>query len=130
MDAQTSHVLSRHVDVLDDNVFITARLIEAEKQEVVSRIVRATNSQSRVDTTQFVSLRPIVRRIEEYLESIDPTSDKAKVYLERREKQYTGMGIAEIRILDIRTLARAYASMFLDHPHLSDRTGGQSEGGT
>ncbi len=118
---QTSHILSRHVDVLGDNVFITARLIEAEKQEVVSQIVRATNSQSKVDTTQFVSLRPIVRRIEEYLESIDPTSDKAKVYLARREKQYTGMGIAETRILDTRTLARAYASMFLDHPHLAAR---------
>ncbi len=119
---QTSHILARNYDLLDDSVMVTVKVIEAADEAVIAEVVEATNSQTEVKGEQFLSLRPAVRRIEQYFDSYDPLQEpERKLYFERREKQFSGQGIPDIRIFDIRTLARAYTSIFLERPHLAGR---------
>ena len=85
-------------------------------------MVEATNSQTEVKSAQFFSRLPVVKRIEQYFDSFDAVQDRErKLYFERREKQFAGQGIPDIRVFDIRTIARAYASVFLENPHLAAR---------
>jgi hypothetical protein len=119
---QTSHVLARNYDLLGDSVMVTLKAIEVTDEDVVAEVVQATNSQTEVKSAQFLSRRPVVKRIEQYFESFDAVQDRErKLYFERREKQFAGQGIPDIRVFDIRTIARAYASVFLEHPHLAAR---------
>ncbi len=119
---QTSHILARNYDLLDESVMVTLKAIEATEVDVVAEVVEATNSQTEVKGAQFLSSRPIVKRIEQYFSSFDAVQDRErKLYFERREKQFAGQGIPDIRVFDIRTVARAFASVFLEHPHLAAR---------
>lgn len=120
---QTSHVLFRNRHLLTDNVYVSVKLVEAEDPEIVSQVVQATNSQSDVEETQFLSLSPFVRKIEAYFNSFDTEAEKDKrLYFERRTRQYAGTEIGgRNRVFDIQRLARAFAAMFLDVPHLAAR---------
>lgn len=70
---QTSHVLYQNYDNLTDDSTITIKVIEATDGDIIADIVRATNSQTEVAKTQFLSFTALVRRLERYFES---TEDK------------------------------------------------------
>jgi len=114
---QTSNVLFSLKDDLTDDIMITIKIIETIKEGIFSDVVKATNNQTKVDNVQFVSLRPVIRRAESYFDSI--AEGDAKIYLERRLKQFAGQGIPNIRIFDLNTASRCVAAMFCDRPDLS-----------
>lgn len=120
---QTSHVLFRNRHLLTDSVYVSVKVVEAEEPDVVSQVVQATNSQSDVEETQFLSLSPFVRKIEAYFNTFDTEEERDKrLYFERRTRQYAGTEIGgRNRVFDIQRLARAFAAMFLDVPHLAAR---------
>lgn len=119
---QTSHVLFRNRNLLSDNIFLPLKVIEAEDPDIVAQVVEATNSQSDVDEAQFLSLSPFVRKLEAYFNAFDSEAERdRRLYFERRTKQYAGEEIGRTRIFDIQRLARAFAAMFLDVPHLAAR---------
>ena len=89
---------------------------------MISDIVRATNSQSKVEDIQFLSLKPIIRKVEEFFEALAEDSDEEiKLYFERRDRQFVGQSIPDKRIFDIKECSRAVASMFLERPDLAAR---------
>lgn len=115
---QSSHVLFRNKEELSDNTMITAKVIEVENPEIVNKIVEATNNQSYVSNEKFLSLKAKSKSVESYFNSWnEECEDESKVYFERRDNQYAGLGIGDTKIFDIRTVARAFASMFLEIPH-------------
>ena len=117
---QTSHVLFRNRDLVDDSTMLTVKVIEVSDEDIINQIVEATNNQSYVADEKFLSLRSKAKNIEIYLNSCnDETNEESKIYFERREKQYAGMGISESKIFDIRTVARAFSAMFLEIPHIA-----------
>jgi hypothetical protein len=119
---QTSHVLFRNRDKISDRVYLSLKVVEADDPEIVAQVVEATNSQSDVEETQFLSIRPFVRKIENYFDAFDNDSDRERrIYFERRTRQYAGHDIGRARVFDIQRLARAFAAMFLDVPHLAAR---------
>lgn len=73
---QTSNVLFENRATLGD-LMVNVKIVETQDEDVFAELVRATNSQSKVDDAQFLSLKPVVRRVEQYFESID-TSDIEK----------------------------------------------------
>ena len=84
-----------------------------------SDLVRATNSQTKVEETQFLSLRPIVKRIEAYFNTYE--GQDGRLYFERRDRQYVGRDIPVIRTFSVNIAAKCVASMFLRRPDLAYR---------
>jgi hypothetical protein len=119
---QTCHVLFENGDELSDDVLLTVKIIEVTNIDVISEIVAATNTQTKVEDTQFLSLRPIAKRIEAYFNAINAeSSEEDHLYFERREKQYANKTIPEARIFDLKLIARCVGSMFLEKPDLASR---------
>jgi hypothetical protein len=117
---QTSHVLYRNRDKVSADVWLPIKVIEAQDPAVVSQVVQATNRQTDVDEVQFLSIRPYVQKLEAYFNSFDAESEsEPRIFIERRTRQYAGDDIGRSRIFDIQKLARAYAAMFLDLPHMA-----------
>ncbi|ABW30197.1 AIPR family protein [Acaryochloris marina] len=115
---QSSHVLYRNKNYLGENTMITAKVIEVDNPEIVNKIVEATNNQSYVSNEKFLSLKAKSKSVESYFNSWNDESESDSViYFERRENQYAGKTINDTKIFDIRTVARAFASMFLEIPH-------------
>lgn len=119
---QTSNVLFENKDILSDDTMLTIKVVEATDTDVINDIVRATNNQTKVEDIQFLSLKPLIRKVEEYFEAlVEDSEEEVKLYFERRDRQFVGQGIPDKRIFDIKESSRAIASMFLDRPDLAAR---------
>lgn len=119
---QTSNVLYENKSILSDETMLTIKVVEATDPDVISEIVRATNSQTKVEDIQFLSLKPIIRKVEDFFEALAEDSDEEiKLYFERRDRQFVGQGIPDKRIFDIKQCSRAVVSMFLERPDLAAR---------
>jgi AIPR protein len=117
---QTSHVLFRNKDLVDDSTMLTVKVIEVNDEDIVNQIVEATNNQSYVADEKFLSLKSKAKNVEVYFNSCnDEANEESKIYFERRENQYDGKGISDSKIFDIRTVARAFSAMFLEIPHIA-----------
>lgn len=67
---------------------------------------------------QFLSLRPIIKRIEQYFNTFEGES---RLHFERRDRQYVGMNIAATRIFSMHTAAKCVAAMYCNRPELAAR---------
>ncbi|MCF8070727.1 MAG: AIPR family protein [Desulfobacterales bacterium] len=116
---QTSNVLFENIESIDDAVMVNLKIIETSNEDVFSELVRATNSQSKVEETQFLSLRPIVKRIEQYFDTFE--GQDGRLYFERRERQFIGRDIAAVRTYSVHNATKCVASMFFHRPDLAYR---------
>ena len=115
---QTSNVLFENREDLKD-IVVNIKVVQTTLEEVFSDLVKATNSQTKVENAQFLSLRPVVRRVEEYFNTY--SADDNRLYLERRDRQYVGQGIPNVRIFSLQNAIRCVASMICGRPDLSSR---------
>ncbi|WP_422450683.1 AIPR family protein [Endozoicomonas sp. ALB091] len=116
---QTSNMLFECREKLNDSIMVNLKIVETSNEDVFSDLVRATNSQSKVEETQFLSLRPVVKRVEDYFNTFD--GQDGRIYFERRDRQYVGRDIPAIRVFNVNVAAKAVASMFLGRPDLAYR---------
>jgi GTPase Era involved in 16S rRNA processing len=117
---QTSNVLFENREHLGE-IMVNLKIVETQDEDVFADLVRATNSQSRVDDAQFLSLKPVVRRVEQYFNSIDTEDKEKKLFLERRDRQYVGQDIPAIRVYSLHNAAKCVASMYCGRPELAFR---------
>lgn len=115
---QTSNVLFENRAALGD-VMVNIKVVETQMEDVFSELVRATNSQTTVADTQFLSLRPIVRKVEQYFNTYDGV--EGRLYLERRDRQYVGQDIPNTRIFSLQNAAKCVAAMICGRPELASR---------
>lgn len=115
---QTSNVLFENRDVLGD-VMVNIKVVKTQLEDVFSELVRATNSQTEVEDTQFLSLRPIIKRVEQYFNTYEGAD--SRLYLERRDRQYVGQDIPATRIFSLHNAAKCVAAMFCNRPELAAR---------
>lgn len=119
---QTCHVLFRNREHVTDKVLIPVKVIETSDPEILAQVVQATNSQTHIEETQFLSIMPFVQKLGTYFDAFDVESEvQPRVYFERRIRQYAGEDVGVRRIFDITRIARCFAAMFLDLPHLAAR---------
>lgn len=116
---QTSNVLYENRDHLDDSIMVTVKVVETSNEDVFSELVRATNSQTKVDETQFLSLRPIVKKVEQFFNTYE--GQESRLFFERRDRQYVGHDIPAIRIFSVHDAAKCVSAMFCKRPDLSFR---------
>jgi hypothetical protein len=114
---QTSNVLFQDRDILEDTM-VNIKVVETQNEDVFSQLVRATNSQTRVEDTQFLSLRPIVKKIEQFFSTYEGDS---KLYFERRDKQYVGQNVPATRIFSVHNAAKCVTAMYCNRPELAAR---------
>jgi len=115
---QTSNVLFQKREHLGD-VMVNIKVVKTQLEDVFADLVRATNSQSKVEDTQFLSLRPIVKRVEQYFNAFE--GEDSRLYLERRDRQYVGLGIPAVRIFPLNNAAKCVAAMWCNKPELAGR---------
>lgn len=116
---QTSHVLFNNKDEINGNLQIPIKLIETENDEIVNKIIKATNRQTEVTDAQLIALNEFHRKLEAFYNTF---SGVQRLYYERRSKQYSyGNDIEKTRIVSISMQIKAMASMFFDKPHLASR---------
>jgi len=115
---QTSNVLFENRELLND-VMVNVKLVKTQLEDVFSELVKATNSQSKVEGTQFLSLKPIVKRVEQYFNTYEGA--ESRLHLERRDRQYVGQDIPATRIFTLHNTAKCVASMFCNRPELASR---------
>lgn len=116
---QTSHVLFNNKEDIGEGLQLPIKLIETDEDEVVNRIIKATNRQTEVSDEQLIALNEFHRKLEAFYGTYTGTN---RLYYERRSKQYNyGTDIEKVRIVSISTQIKAVASMFYDKPHLASR---------
>lgn len=115
---QTSNVLFENKDILGD-VMVNIKVVETQLEDVFSELVRATNSQTKVEDTQFLSLRPIVRKVEQFFNTYEGA--EGRLYLERRDRQYIGQDIPNTRIFSLHNATKCVAAMLCNRPELAAR---------
>ena len=115
---QTSHVLFENRERLNEHVMVALKVVETTDEDVFSELVRATNSQSKIDETQFLSLSPMAKRVEAHFNAYEE-QDEPRLYFERRDKQYVERGIPAIRIVSLHDAAKCVCAMFLRRPDLA-----------
>lgn len=115
---QTSNVLFENRANLGE-VMVNIKVVETQLEDVFSELVRATNSQTKVENTQFLSLRPVVRKVEQYFNTFE--GQEGRLYLERRDRQYVGQDIPNTRIFSLHNAAKCVAAMVCGRPELASR---------
>jgi len=115
---QTSNVLYENREYIDQ-IMVNVKVVETQNEDVFSELVRATNSQSKVEDIQFLSLRPIVKRVEQFFNTYEGT--EGRLFFERRDRQYVGLDIPATRVYSVHDAAKCVTAMFLERPDLSAR---------
>lgn len=116
---QTSNVLYECRDVLDSSMMLNLKIVDTSNEDVFSELVRATNSQTRVDENQFLSLKPIAKKVEAYFDSFE--GQDARLYFERRDRQFAGKDIPAIRVFPLNQAVKCVSAVFFRRPDLSYR---------
>lgn len=116
---QTSNVLYENRKILTDKIMVNLKIVETSNEDVFAELVRATNSQSKIEENQFFSLRPIIKRVEQYFDSFE--DQDGRLYFERRDRQFIGRDVPAVRIFSVHTAAKCVAAMFYHRPELAYR---------
>lgn len=116
---QTSYVLHECRDGLSEQVMIPVRLIATQDDNIKNSIIKATNRQTEVTEDQLFALSEFPKKLEAYFNTF---KGKHKLLYERRSRQYNGVpGIEKVRVINMTSLVRAFASAFLCIPHRTTR---------
>ncbi|MBP2660590.1 MAG: hypothetical protein H6Q69_3622 [Firmicutes bacterium] len=116
---QSSNVLHQTKSYLNDNVLVPVKLIATTDIEIKNMITKATNRQTEVTEDQLFALSDFPKKLEDYFPTFE---NSKKLYYERRPMQYNAFsGIEKVRIINMTTLVRAFASIYLDKAHRTTR---------
>ena len=107
-------------DKLSNDATLMLKIIETDDAELIDEIVRSTNRQSKVQDEQFLATLDTMKAIEKFFEARGADEDH-RLYFERRTHQFADDDVKAIRVFDIKEVARASASMFLNRPDLASR---------
>src|SRR5690606_8454901 len=116
---QTSYVIHESRANLNADILIPIRLIATENPEIRNSIIKATNRQTEVTEEQLFALSDFPKKLENYFPTFEGTK---RLFYERRSRQYNSEeDIEKVRVINMTTLVRSYASMFLGFPHRTTR---------
>ncbi|WP_082545964.1 AIPR family protein [Rhodanobacter sp. Root627] len=119
---QTSSTLHENYESLTEDVNVVIKFIESPDNESSSDIIAATNSQSDIPKEAFYGLRTKAKLVQKYFDARNQAAPAdSRIYFERRQGEFRGLGYQVSRIFDVKEVARCYAAMFLNQPHNAAR---------
>jgi hypothetical protein len=116
---QSSNVLFEERDQIGDDVTVPLRLVHTSDDTIKELITTATNSQTDIKPEQFASRRNFARGLEQFFATFP---EEHRLYYERRDGQYDRGSEPKIRVIDIATVLRSYASIFWETPHAAAKS--------
>jgi hypothetical protein len=122
---QTSHCLHQAKEAIvasESPIFVPIRLVVTQDDEVATRIIRATNSQTAVLENDLVALTKFQKQLEDFyrLDQAD-----VKLAYERRSGQFYAADVIKTRVVTISDQMRAVTAVMLDSPHAAARYTGK-----
>jgi hypothetical protein len=111
---QTSHVLFACRDQLAQNLFVPVKILATTNEGIRNSVIRATNRQTEITDDQFFALEDFPKKLESYFPTFEM---QYRLYYERRPRQYASENVEKVRIINMPTLVRAYASVYREFPH-------------
>jgi hypothetical protein len=120
---QTSNVLFANRNDFDhDSVLVPTKLVGTENEQLVSDIIRSTNSQNAVKPEELEAMTEFQKRLESYYRTYSSDGQAGcggvgALYYECRSKQWVSSQVEKTRIVTIPSQIKSLASMFLDLPH-------------
>ncbi len=115
---QTSNVIFENQSKITDDVFVPIRLISTSNQNVMSKIIRATNRQTEVKEQDLIAFTDFQKSLEDYYSSLPQLH---KLYYERRAKQFNKSNVEKKRIVDKTIQIKAFTSYFYEQPDMATR---------
>lgn len=116
---QTSYVLHANRSSITNSLYIPVKIIELDRNsKIKNKIIKANNRQTPVKLEELEALTDFQKRLEEYYNALP---EERRLYYERRPKQYNGLDIYKVKVVDISSQIRCFASMFLDQAHNAGR---------
>ena len=113
---QTSHVLFNNKDREGmNNIYVPLKLIITDDDNIQNKVIVATNNQTSIPKEQLEAFSKFQKELELFYDS--ETSVPAKLFYERRQRQYRDKKVSRPRIVTIREQIKVFAAMFLDQPH-------------
>ncbi len=117
---QTSNMLylNREKKSIQNGLFIPIKLIHTQDNEVISKIVKATNRQTPVPDEAFVALDKYHQNLQKFYELTSRELNE-KIYYERRSREYQNSdnNIQKYKIVNVHKQIRAFTAIFLNEPH-------------
>jgi cold shock CspA family protein len=121
---QTSHIMYRNKDYIDNSVYVPIKLIVTADPEITNQVIKATNRQTEVLIEAFESLNEFHKKLEMFYNSFHKSS-RFPIFYERRSKQYDNQQIERYQIVSMATQIKTFLGMFLNEPHSTHRYYGE-----
>ena len=120
---QTSNVLYRCKDDVDNGMLIPVKIIHTESSDLVNRVIRSTNRQTQVLDEAFESLEEFHKQLQDYYNTY---KGQDRLYYERRSHEYDDQrNIKQHNIITLPIQMLSYLSMFIGEPHSVHRYYGE-----
>lgn len=117
---QTSNMLYLNRELLEasNDLFIPIKLIHTQNNDVITKIVKATNRQTPVPDEAFVALEKFHQDLQKFYE-IESRQLLDKIYYERRSREFQNSesSIQKFRIVNVHKQIRSFTAVFLNEPH-------------
>ncbi len=111
---QTSYEINRWArgGGADEERLVMIRIIETTDEDVINKIIKATNYQTKVKPHSLRGTEDIHRRIEIYLLGHN-------IYYDRRRNYYKNQGRPAARTIGIDRMAQAVTALLVEQPHVA-----------
>lgn len=118
---QTTNCIYLSRDLLEEvlgSTYVPMKVVVTSDNDIATQIIRATNSQTAVRESDFVSLSDFQKQLEEFYRL-----DDANVNLtyERRAGQFYGKDVIKTRVVNVNDQLRSIAAVALGVPHSAAR---------
>lgn len=116
---QTSTILFENREALEgQDILVPAKIVVTRNEDIISRIIRGSNSQTTVTDEHILSLHPFNRRLAEYYRAITIGNGRERIYYDIRQGEFgSNPQLDPTRIITIREQIQNFASMFLRRPY-------------
>ena len=116
---QTSYTLFENRAHLTDQVAVPVKIIETAERGAIRSVTAATNNQTPVGDSDFLSQSPFVRKLQNYFGGKRLRAESAALWLERRANELAvRRSETPSQVLTLVDLLETYLAAFEEKPHL------------
>ena len=123
---QTTHILFQNKHLINADTYIPVKLVATTNRQVIVEVIKAMNRQTAVLPEALESLTPFHKELEDLYSTRESTRDlSARIYYERRSKQYAMDNISPRNIVTLTGQIKSFVGMFLNELHSHPRYYGE-----